>query len=370
MPTGNSGGTRPLPDALDEFVDGKSPNYAANLERVVGKWIDWCRDRDVHTLDDVEVQTMARYADHLTRRVRAGQADGDDGIAASSAWTYYSQISAFLSWATKWEYIPENPADKGRAKDQLPPRPSGNEAERQFWQPEQRQALLTYLDERAREAVDSEGLDAVDPVRDRALGAVLAYTGVRGAEILADRHDPRRTGITWGDVDLAAGTITVLGKNQEIEPTPLPEQASRPLGRLKRLLSPPDDDWPVFPSRHTPTLYETIEAAGYDRPADDPWTFLLDNGIEPPSLTTSGARSLLKRWSTEADIPGLDVADGEYLTLHGARRGVGEKLYRERGAAAAQRTLRHADPSTTSQMYSHIEASELAEDNTDVFDGE
>ncbi|MFC7077359.1 tyrosine-type recombinase/integrase [Haloarcula halophila] len=370
MTVDDTGGSPCLSDALAEFVDGKSPNYAANLERVVGTWIDWCADRDVHTLEDVEVKTMARYADHLTRRVRAGQADADDGIAASSAWTYYSQISAFLSWATKWEYIPENPADKGRAKDQLPPKPSGNDADRQFWQPEQRQALLTYLDERAREAVDEAGLDAVEPVRDRAIAAVLAYTGVRGAEVLADRHDPRRTGITWSDVDLEAGTITVLGKNQEVEPTPLPEQASRPLARLRTLLSPPDDDWPVFPSRHTPTLYEVIDAAGYDRPDADPWTFVLDNGIEPPSLTTSGVRSLLKRWSRDADIPGLDVEDGEYLTLHGARRGVGEKLYRERGAAAAQRTLRHADPSTTSQMYSHIEASELAEDNTDIFDEE
>ncbi len=92
--------------------------------------------------------------------------------------------------------------------------------------------------------------------------------------------------------------------------------------------------------------------------------------LVPPSLTTSGVRSLLKWWSTEADIPDLDVDDGEYLTLHGARRGVGEKLYRERGAAAAQQTLRHADPPTTSQMYSHIEASELARDNSDVFDDE
>ncbi|WP_379777000.1 tyrosine-type recombinase/integrase [Haloarcula pelagica] len=209
--------------------------------------MDWCADRDVHTLDDVEVQTMARYADHLTRRVRAGQADADDGIAASSAWTYYSQISAFLSWATKWEYIPENPANKGRAKDQLPPKPSGNDHERQFWQPEQRQALMKYLDERARKAIHTDDVDAFEPVRDRALGAVLAYTGVRGAEILADRHDPRRTGITWADVDLGGGTITVLGKNQQVEPTPLPAQAVEPLSRLQTLLSSPDGDCPSSP---------------------------------------------------------------------------------------------------------------------------
>ncbi len=40
----------------------------------------------------------------------------------------------------------------------------------------------------------------------------------------------------------------------------------------------------------------------------------------------------------EASI--LDLEADAYLTLHGARRGVGETLYRERGAAAAQRTLR------------------------------
>ncbi len=105
-----------------------------------------------------------------------------------------------------------------------------------------------------------------------------------------------------------------------------------------------------------------------DKPDGNPWEYVLETGIEPPLMSTSGARTLLKRLSDEADVPGLDE-DG-YLTLHGARRGVGEKLYRKRGAAAAQRTLRHADPQTMSEMYSHIEASELAEDNTEVFDGE
>lgn len=42
-------------------------------------------------------------------------------------------------------------------------------------------------------------------------------------------------------------------------------------------------------------------------------------------------------------------------------------MYREYGAAAAQRTLRHADPRTTSQMYAHIEASELAEETGKLF---
>lgn len=66
-------------------------------------------------------------------------------------------------------------------------------------------------------------------------------------------------------------------------------------------------------------------------------------------------------------LPGLE--EDEYLTLHRTRRDVGDN-YRERGAAAAQQTLRHADPQATSEMSLHIEASELAEDNTQVFDDE
>ena len=52
---------------------------------------------------------------------------------------------------------------------------------------------------------------------------------------------------------------------------------------------------------------------------------------------------------------------------YGSRRGVGEKLYRELEVAAAQRTLRHADPKTTSEMYSYIETSENTENVTEVF---
>ncbi|ELY96086.1 integrase family protein [Natrialba hulunbeirensis JCM 10989] len=373
MEHSNSGPTpqgKPLEDALAEFLESKSGNYATNLERVVGQWITYCADRDVRTLESVTKRTMGHYASHLDRRVDAGQSDAvDGGIAASTAWTYYNQVSAFLSWAVKWDYLAENPAEKAVAKDELPPRPSSSDSERQFWSPDQRQALVSYVDNRARTAIDERGVDALEEVRDRALVTLLAYTGVRGAEVLADYRDDRRNGLRWHNVHLDDGVITVLGKSQQTEQTPLPDQAVEPLRRLETILDPPAEGWPVFPSRHPPSLYKAIDAAGHEKPDGDPWEYVLETGIEPPSMSTSGARTLLKRLSDKADVP-LDDSPKDYLTLHGARRGVGEKLYRERGAAAAQRTLRHADPQTTSEMYSHIEASELAKDNTAVFDDE
>jgi integrase len=72
----------------------------------------------------------------------------------------------------------------------------------------------------------------------------------------------------------------------------------------------------------------------------------------------------MKRLCEDAN---LDI-DGEYLKPHGGRRGVGETLYTELDPVAAQRALRHKDPATTSKMYSHVEASELADDTSEVFE--
>ena len=198
---------------------------------------------------------------------------------------------------------------------------------------------------------------------------VLAFTGVRGDEILKDSRDDRRVGLRWADVDIKNNQIPILGKNQQREPAQLPGQTRHPLEQLRRVVEPASEEWPVFISLHAPSMYKVLPN-DFD-PSDDDGS-LLDHcrnlGIVPPALSTNGARSVLKRLCKDGDIE----VDGDkgYLTLHGARRGVGEKLYREHGAAAAQRTLRHADPKTTSEMYSHIETSENTENVTEVFGDE
>jgi len=88
--------------------------------------------------------------------------------------------------------------------------------------------------------------------------------------------------------------------------------------------------------------------------------------VTPPSITTETVRNIFRRLCKEGEIP---VEGGhEYLKPHGARRGAGEVLYRAEGSSAAQRALRHEDPSTTSKMYSHIEASEQAEVASGAFE--
>jgi integrase len=364
---GANPGVEGLKTTIHQFLDSgqKSGNYRSGLKRVLYEWREYVSSNfDISTAADVSKYEMGEYAKWLAHRVDEKQnRDTDDGITAGTAWTYFDYVSAFLSWCVKWDHLVENPARKGAVLDEMPPRPKTKTDEAEFWSSDDRRQLLSYADQRVDEALDEQGFDAVEPLRDRALAYVLAYSGVRGGEILSDPRDERRDGLRWSDVTLEDGYLTVLGKNQTEEQVQLPQQAHGPLERLHTVLQPADDEWPVFPTAHSPTLSKDLPD-DVERESDESWLECYRRVEETPaSLSTNGARSVLERMCDDADI---DV-EGGYLKPHGARRGVGELVYRERGHAAAQRTLRHADPRTTSEMYAHIEASELADEVGEVF---
>jgi len=372
-------GDQAIRDAIGEFLQrgSKSGNYKANLRAVLTNFhTDWDRADEINRLSDVDTEIMADYATHLYNRFEAHQSTSSSSrghtdkepLAQSSVWTYYDMVSAFFDYCVKWEKIATNPAKSERVKDQLPDRPTPDSGSQQFWSASDRRALLDYVDRRASEAIDEKGSAAVVEIRDKALAYVLAYTGVRGAEILRDPRDTRRNGISWSAVEIDDNRMTILGKNQKIEPAQLPKQTHGPLNQLRHVVDPPTDEWPVFVSHHAPSMYDALPD-DFERPDDDEQT-LLDHcrthGVRPPALSTSGARNLMQRLCEAAEI---DI-DGEYLKPHGGRRGAGDKLYRDQGSEDAQGLLRHANPKTTSQMYSHVDASEAAENTTDAFSDE
>jgi integrase len=380
---------KPLLDArLEQFLDQKaadvddetgerSGTYVRDLERVVPKWVDWMNSRGVETLDRLDEKQLAAYAEYLARRESA------DGIAAATAHKYYNLVSAYLTYCRKWGEIDDNPAQAALPQESLPDQTGKSSKDQQFWSPQQRQQLVGYVDDQAATAIDEDGSDAVSEVRDRAFVTLVGYSAVRGAEILrvprgADQR-PDRQGATWGDLNLDDETIDVLGKSQEHEQAPLTDKPVAALERWRTVLDPATDDWPLFPTMHAPTLWgdlrdqlvecEHDDVDGLLDPYDDPMDAYRRYNCVPPALTTEGGRSILKRLTDAAGID-ADSSSKDYLTLHGARRGVGEMYYREEGPAAAQRALRHADPQTTSEMYSHIEASELSDIGSQVFDDE
>lgn len=386
---GEDTGKIPLDEPLDRFLDWKAKTidedgnrtgtYVRDLERIIPKWIETMHELGYQHLEELDGRALSKYANHLTKDVKQ---TGDDGISISTAWAYYDRISAYLQFCKEWEVITDNPAATAIAKDAMPTRQSSSSGDQQFWSPEQRKTLTRYVDRQAENAITEHGSDALAPVRDRALVYVIGYSGVRGAEVLklSSGADARRTGATWGDLDLEGRSIEVWGKSQEFEQAPLTTRPVAHLERWEHVLDPPNDDWPIFPTLHLATLRKTaakqladhgVDTEEIDRVTSLQTTDLLEEyrerDLEPPSMTTAGARYVLKKLTEEA---GVDVSDDprDYLTLHGARRGVGEQYYRHAGPSAAQRGLRHADPSTTSEMYSHIEASELSDIGDEVFD--
>ena len=350
-----------IEDALEAFVRSKQKgtdngNYQRNARRVITEWIGWLADHEepVETFDQLQVSHMRQYARHLKERVHRGE------VAGSTANTYWNYIAAFLGWCVYEELVVENPARTRRAEEELPDKRPRSDRQ-QFWSRADRDALLTHLNERVHTAVDEKGLGAIREFRDRALASLLAYSGVRGGEMLRDPSDQRRSGLRWRDVNLEAGTLVVLGKNQADEEAPLPSQIRGPLDRLHQVLRPASDDWPVFPTLHRPILSRTVRTqlaeTGYGTDEieaaidDHDWLPLYrEHGVVPPALTTNGGRTVMRQVCDEADI----ALDGEhdYLTPHGGRRGVGDVLYRE-DLVLAQTALRHRSIETTKDSYSY-----------------
>lgn len=352
---------------VDRYLEAKSKgrrtgNYRSLASAALGRWTSWLDTQGVRLLDDVDDDVMRSYAQDLRSDVRDGE------FEASTANTYYAAVRACLTWGVEDGILVENPAAAARATKELPE--DSTEPSRQVWDPDDVQALLKYTDQCVDDALQEGDLaDARGPIRDRALVSVLAFSGVRGAEVFRNSGDDRRgrQGLRWSNVDLDEGTLYVLGKSQDWEDTQLPPQAQAHLQRHQQAQKPASLNWPVFPTGHVHSLQE----AAREQLADRDWDpdaieelleeesiddVLREHDVVPPAITVRGARSRMQHLCDQAEI---DV-DGEYLKPHGARRGLGDTLYR-RSAELAQSALRHSSVQTTHEAYSNIGASDTAD---------
>lgn len=370
-----------IADVVEDYLadkgkgaDGKSGTYRRDAERELDRFLTFLEDerpRSPTTFEELTIRDLREYARHLATQ----------DWTQSTKQNYYAHISAFCGWAVREGYLDENPALKSRAKEPLP-EDDGRKTERQqAWSPEQRSALLEYVDEQAREALETVGenrYEAIKACRDRALVYLLCFSGVRGAEVLADVADDRRgrDGLHWSDVSLEDNTITVLGKKGEWSDRAVPPSAIPSLERLKSVLKPPSEDWPVFPTLSYPSLAEAFndelverdythdgaEDLRRERVNDGDTSMIelcVEYGVQPTAVTTHSARRILKRLTEEADID-LDDDKHGYLAPHGARRGAGEVMVREFGYTEAARHLDNSEE-VVREHYSHIEASERAQ---------
>jgi integrase len=378
----------PIADVVEDYLtdqgkgpEGKSGTYRRDASRELDRFIDFLEDDDSSsdvTFVELDVRDLREYARYL----------GKQGWADSTVRNYYSHISAFCGWATREGYLAGNIAQRTRAKELLPEDTGRKSGEQQAWSSEQRQQLLSFVDEQAHDAIDVVREDrhgAVKACRDRALVYLLCFSGVRGAEVLAQSSDDRRgrDGLRWADVKLDDNSIQVFAKKQKWDDRALPDPAKSAFEQLRRALDPPSEEWPVFPTLSHATLAKTFSQQltdrGYDAAeADAIRTENVTDGelsmielcteydVQPPALTTHGGREVLKRLTADAGVDLNDDRHG-YLAPHGARRGVGEVLVRKYGHAEAARVLDNSEQ-IVREHYSHIEAGELADRVTTAFE--
>jgi integrase len=363
----------PHPSRLDEAVrDRLDALEAGNTRRATATALDYFADflrseRGVDTLEDLTVQDCRRFAQQLRRDVH------DDEFAATTAQQYYARVRATCTWWVEDERLATNPAKAKRAQAELP-EDTANRT-RQSWSPAQRKQLLRYTDRRVDEVLDEAADDAgtddeavLLAYRDRALAYLLAWSGVRGAEILRDPVDDKRTGITWADID-PEGVVHLLGKTREREVAPLRDPVQRRLARWKEVLDPPTEEWPVFPPLSKGTLCQTLsEAEGrvdLDSSASVRARFDACSALDvvPPAVGTNTGRQVMQRLTAAADI---DVDEG-YLEPHGARRGLGDAIY-DQDPVAAQDTLRHKSIETTNEAYREKQQAERARQLDEMFE--
>ena len=265
--------------------------------------------------------------------------------------------------------------------------------DQQAWSSEQRHALTRHADERARDAIETHTrlpmgtplLDrqrarygALKAARDRALVFVLAYTAVRVGELFRDPNDPRRRGVRWEGLSLNDGSMDVYRKKQQWDAASLPNPVISPLRSYRKLMDPPTEHWPVFPTFDQRMLARLVRDALADRgerpdviaERRDEYAcdllLALDEDVRPPSITTDGARSILQRLSEAAEID-IDHPKHDYLAPHGGRRGMGEVLVRAFGYTVAARYLDNSEEMVR-ERYSHIEAGELGDVATEALD--
>jgi len=404
--TGQEPAARPLRSSFDRYLQdkgkgrgGEGGNYRRNAERELERFAEWVAgergdedwigiipeeaDREP-TFADLDERVFREYARHLS---------GDRGLKQNTVQTYYAYISAWCGWCVNEGYLDAHYAQRASATAPLPEDDGRKPGDQQAWTSEQRHALTNYVDEQARDAIEAYTTlsDDVNPLdkqraryaalkatRDRALVFVLAYTAVRVGELLRDPDDPRRRGVRWEEIDLEEGSMDVYRKKQQWDAASLPDPVISPLRSYRKLMDPPTDRWPVFPTFDQRTLAELVQEELADRGEQSETIderrdesardllLALAEDIRPPSITTDGARSILQRLSAAAEV-NVDHPKHDYLAPHGGRRGMGEALVRAFGYTVAARYLDNSEEMVR-ERYSHIEAGELGDMATEALE--
>ena len=189
------------------------------------------RQTSPHTLDAYrrDLTALALHAHAQGRELLALDAEGlrgfiaaehRRGLGAKSLQRRLSACRSLFSWLLRHGRVSANPAQGVRA-------------------PKAPRKLPQVLDPDEAQALVEVPVDAPLGLRDRALLELFYSSGLRLSELCA---------LTWRDLDLADGLVTVLGKGRKQRSVPIGSHARRALADWRRD-SGATSQAPVFPGR-------------------------------------------------------------------------------------------------------------------------
>ncbi|MDF1800812.1 MAG: tyrosine-type recombinase/integrase, partial [Planctomycetota bacterium] len=206
-------GRRPIEEHIDDFLQskrdvGRASSTIEEAERVM-TWL--VEATGARTLDDLTSDLLAR----ALRQLR------DRGLAVATVNKHLSIVNGFHRWCMKMGRMAFNPAQVLSKQDPSTDR----RRERRSLTVDEVERLLVVARERGRAAWYLTAL----------------WAGLRRSELLR---------LTWGDLDLEAGLLTVIrGKAKRVDPLALHPHLVAELSRIKPPLSHPTAR--VFPREVT-----------------------------------------------------------------------------------------------------------------------
>jgi len=266
-------------------------------------------------LKDVSADMLARfYGELLTSgRRHTGGKDAPKGLSPTSVRLVHITIHRMLKDAVRWGILARNVADAA-AEDAPQRRKTGN-ATMHVWEPEQ-----------LGQFVQSVGGDRLS-----AMWVLFITTGLRRGEV---------AGLTWHDLDLTAGRLTVnqarvVVDHKVIESAPKSERSVREIGLDAATVA-------ALKAHRARQATERL-AWGPEYQATD-LVFTWENGrpLHPNVISRT-----FTRLAEKAKLPAIRLHDLRHSYASAAlTAGVGLKVVSER--------LGHASISITGDIYSHV----------------
>ena len=250
-----------------------------------------------------------------------------EGASHRTGNLFVGRLATMLRWAVRNGLVAKNPIEH---LERLPEKAEHRAYRRRALTEDEIRRFLAASERDDEENDVRAAIEGLERVPQTPMWVAFLETGARYGELRQ---------LTWEDVDLSRGLITLRAENTKSRKQRVIPVRPETVARLKRLRA-----------HHESVLGRLPTIADH--------VFLTPEGCRYRRDSTNPNR-ILRRVLEAARIPRID-GQGRKLDLHALRHTAGSRMARN-GVSLfqAQKVLGHSDPKLTANVYAHAEAEDL-----------